>query len=104
MLFAGGVKADGSWGGNSLFNNDAFRYEMNAAYIKGIDKEAKQALRAKLKANYGNVEMDDDQMEEVSIDTPMHLGRHSRCPLVPSTLPRASCVVSFIAPLTPSCR
>jgi hypothetical protein len=64
VQFAGGMKADGTWGGNSLFNNKPFRKEMNAAYIKGLNQEEKEALRADLKAKYGNVECDEDQMEQ----------------------------------------
>ncbi len=64
-LFGGGVKPDGNWGGNSLFNNKPFRKGMNEAFVKGLDQAAKKQLRAELKANYGNVECDEDQMAEV---------------------------------------
>jgi hypothetical protein len=64
VQFAGGMKADGTWGGNSLFNNKPFRKEMNLAYAKGLGQEEKKALRADLKAKYGTVECEDEQMEQ----------------------------------------
>jgi hypothetical protein len=77
VLFGGGIKPNGEWGGNSLFNNKPFRKAMNKAYDDGLGQEAKQALRAQLKANYGNVECNDDQMEEVG--AAIHISNASQC-------------------------
>ena len=68
VQFAGGVKPDGNWGGNSLFNNKPFRKEMNAAIIKGLDQAAKKQLRAQLKKAYGSVPCTEEQLDEVRTD------------------------------------
>jgi hypothetical protein len=57
VLFAGSVKDDGSWGGNSLYNNKGFRKEMN--------QNAKKELRAKLKDGYGDVPCTEEQLAQV---------------------------------------
>eukprot|EP00316_Scyphosphaera_apsteinii_P004099 CAMPEP_0119346450 /NCGR_PEP_ID=MMETSP1333-20130426/108009_1 /TAXON_ID=418940 /ORGANISM="Scyphosphaera apsteinii, Strain RCC1455" /LENGTH=111 /DNA_ID=CAMNT_0007358951 /DNA_START=1004 /DNA_END=1339 /DNA_ORIENTATION=+ len=64
VQYAGGVKPDGTWEGNSLFNNMGFRKEMNAAFFKQLGQDAKKELRAKLKDGYVNVECTDDQLQE----------------------------------------
>mgnify|MGYP000397806014 CR=1 FL=1 len=66
VCYGGGIKPDGTWGGNSLYNNKPFRKAMNLAYENQLGHAAMTAKRAELKANYGNVECDDEQMEEVS--------------------------------------
>lgn len=59
--FAGSVKQDGEWGCNSLYNNRPFRMEMNRVH-SSRDLEAKKEARARLKAGYGDVPCNDDQL------------------------------------------
>jgi hypothetical protein len=62
--FAGSVKQNGEWGRNSLYNNRAFREQMNAA-CSSRNRTAKEETRAKLKSGYGDVPCDVAQLEEV---------------------------------------
>ncbi len=68
VAFAGGMKEDGGWGGNSLFNNKGFRKDMNRAIIKDIDQAAKKELRAQMKAKYKSVPCTKKQLDEVRTD------------------------------------
>ena len=64
IAFAGSVKADGTWGSNSLFNNEGFREEMNDAFKIKLDQEERKKLRAKMKAGYKDVPCEPRQVDE----------------------------------------